>query len=103
MATPMIDDIELAAVQRIRQETRRDSAKARTPGLEGERPRRLGRPSHGALLPGSLLPAPARDDLRALQEKVTAGEEVTFTADITTALEIGHMVIEAFQAEQQAG
>ncbi len=103
MATPMIDDIALAAVQRIRQETRQDYVKQRIPGLEGELHQRLGRPSHRVLLTGFLLPATAQDDLKALQEKVSAGEEVTFTADITTALGIDHMVIEAFQAEQQAG
>ena len=103
MATPMIDDIELAAVQRIRQETRQDYVKQRIPGLEGELHQRLGRSSHRVLLTGFLLPDTAQDDLKTLQEKVTAGEEVTFTADITTALEIDHMVIEAFQAEQQAG
>jgi len=103
MATPMIDDIELAAVQRIRQETRQDYVKQRIPGLEGELHQRLGRSSHRVLLTGFLLPASAQDDLKTLQEKASAGEEVTFTADITTALEIDHMVIEAFQAEQQAG
>jgi phage protein U len=103
MATPMIDDIALAAVQRIRQETRQDYVKQRIPGLEGELHQRLGRASHRVLLTGFLLPATAQGDLKALQEKVSAGEEVTFTADITTALGIDHMVIEAFQAEQQAG
>ncbi len=103
MPTPMIDDIELAAVQRIRQETRQDYVKHRIAGLEGELHQRLGRRSHRVLLTGLLLPAAAQDDLKKLQEKASAGDEVTFTADITTALEIDRMVIEAFQAEQEVG
>jgi hypothetical protein len=99
----MIDDIELAAVQRIRQQTRQDYAKHRIPGLEGELHQRLGRRSHRVLLTGLLLPATGQDDLEKLQEKARSGEEVTFTSDITTALEIDRMVIEAFDAEQQIG
>lgn len=103
MPTPMIDDIELAAVQRIRQQTRQDYAKHRIPGLEGELHQRLGRRSHRVHLSGVLLPATAEDDLKTLQEKASSGEEVTFTADITTALAIDKMVIESFQAEQTVG
>jgi phage protein U len=100
---PMIDDLELTAVQRIRQQTRQDYAKHRIPGLEGELHQRLGRRSHRVLLSGVLLPASAEDDLKTLQEKAAGGEEITFTADITTALEIDRMVIESFQAEQTVG
>jgi hypothetical protein len=103
MATPMIDDIELAAVQRIRQETRQDYVRQRIPGLEGELHQRLGRASHRVWLTGLLLPFDAAEDLKKLQQKASAGEEVTFTADITTALEVSHMVIEAFAAEQEVG
>jgi hypothetical protein len=103
MPTPMIDDIQLVAVQRIRQQTHQDYVKQRIPGLEGELHQRLGRRSHRVHLTGLLLPGTGQDDLKKLQEKATAGEEVTFTADITTALEIDRMVIEAFQAEQEVG
>ncbi|MGC4084799.1 MAG: hypothetical protein QM736_22475 [Vicinamibacterales bacterium] len=103
MPTPMIDDFELTAVQRIRQQTRQDYAKHRIPGLEGELHQRLGRRSHRVFLSGVLMPESADDDLKTLQEKASSGEEVTFTADITTALSIDKMVIESFQAEQTVG
>jgi hypothetical protein len=103
VAVPMIDDFELTAVQRIRQETDQDFARQRIAGLDGTLHQRLGRASHRVLIDGVLLPATAADDLKTLQEKASAGAEVTFTADITTALSIQKMVVESFQAEQQVG
>lgn len=103
MPAPMIDDIELRAVQAIRQETRQDFVPQPVVGLEGMPQQRLGRRSHRILLSGCLLPDKAAEDLAALQAKAASGEEVTFTADITTALEIAKMVIVSFTAEQQIG
>jgi phage protein U len=99
----MIDDIELKAVQVIRQETDQDFVRQKIAGLPGTLHQRLGRRSHRVLLSGALLPDTAAGDLEKLQGKAAAGEEVTFTADITTALTIDKMVIEAFRAEQQVG
>src|SRR5258708_1265595 len=101
MPTPMIDDIELKAVQYIRQETDQDYVRQKVPALSGTLHQKLGRRSHRVVLTGYLLPATASDDLKKLQEKAAAGEEVTFTADITTALSIDKMVMESFRAEQQ--
>ncbi len=103
MATLMIDDFELKAVQQIRQETHQDFARQRVIGLEGTLHQKLGRRSHRVWLWGYLLPATAADDLKTLQEKASAGAEVTFTADIVTALEVQKMVIESLQAEQRVG
>ena len=86
MATPMIDDIELKAVQYIRQETDQDFTRQRVAGLSGTLHQKLGRASHRVVLTGYLLPATATDDLKKLQDKASSGDEVTFTADITTAL-----------------
>lgn len=99
----MIDDFELKAVQFIRQETEQAYARHDIPGLEGTFHQKLGRKSHRVELHGLLLPATATDDLKTLQEKASTGAEVTFTADITTALEIQTMVIETFRAEQTVG
>lgn len=101
--TPMIDDIELVAVQHIRQETEQGYVAQRIAGLDGTLHQRLGRRSHRVRLAGVLFGDSAPDDLKALQEKALAGEEVAFTADITTALEISAMVIESFVAEQDIG
>jgi hypothetical protein len=103
MATPMIDDFELAAVQQIRQETDQDFGRQHALGLDGTLHQKLGRRSHRVWLWGYLLPDSAADDLKKLQEKASQGEEVTFTADIVAALEVEKMVIESFQAEQRVG
>ncbi|MEN3333449.1 MAG: hypothetical protein V7641_2814 [Blastocatellia bacterium] len=103
MPVPMIDDIELKAVQTIRQETSSGFAEQRVVGLDGTLHQKLGRRSHRVELSGFLLPDTAADDLGKLQDKASKGEEVTFTADITTALKIDKMVIEQFRAEQQVG
>ena len=101
--TPMVDDIELNAVQHVRQETEQGYVTQRVAGLDGTLHQRLGRRSHRVRLAGVLVGDTAHDDLEALQKKAQAGDEVTFSADITTALEISHMVIEEFVAEQRVG
>lgn len=103
MAAPMLDDMELKAVQWIRQETEQDFVRQKIVGLDGTLHQKLGRRSHRVMLSGVLLPETAADDLKKLQEKAAAGAEVTFTADITTALSVTKMVIERFAAEEQVG
>jgi hypothetical protein len=103
MAAPMIDDIELKAVQTIRQETEQDYLRQRIAGLDGTLHQRMGRRSHRVTLAGFLLADTAADDLGKLQKKAAAGDEITFSADIATALEIEHMVIESFASEQTIG
>jgi phage protein U len=103
MPVPMIDDIELKAVQHVRQETAASFAEQHVIGLNGTLHQKMGRRSHRVELRGFLLPDTAVDDLKKLQEKSSKGEEVTFTADITTALTIDKMLVERFQAEQQVG
>ena len=99
----MIDDIELRAVQVLRQETEQDFARQEVVGLAGTLHQRLGRRSHRVFLAGLLLPDTATTDLEKLQEKASSGDEVTFTADITTALKVDRMVIESLAAEQRVG
>ena len=103
MPAPMIDDIELKAVQYIRQETEPDFIPQRIAGLAGTLHQSLGRRSHRVVVQGLLLPDSSTDQLKKLQEKAKTGSEVTFTADITTALEIDKMVIESLRAEQRVG
>lgn len=99
----MIDDFELKAVQIIRQETDQDFVRQKVAGLDGTLHQKLGRASHRVFIHGLLIPDTAVDDLKSLQSKASAGDEVTFTADITTALSIDKMVIESFRAEQDTG
>lgn len=103
MGVPMIDDVELKAAQYLRQETDQGFVQQRIAGLPGTLHQSLGRRSHRVLIHGVLLPDTATDDLAKLQDKAKSGAEVTFAADITTALAIDKMVIESFQAEQTVG
>jgi hypothetical protein len=103
MPTPMIDDVELRAVQHVRQETDLSFVRQAIAGLDGTLHSRLGRRSHRVVVSGLLTADTAADDLKKLQEKASLGEEVTFTADISTALSIDKMVIESFVAEQRVG
>jgi hypothetical protein len=99
----MVDDLQLGAVQWLRQETEQGFAQQRVAGLDGTLHQKVGRWSHRLLVTGMLMPATATDDLAALQTKVAGGAEVTFTADIATALAVEKMVIESFAAEQVPG
>lgn len=99
----MIDEVQLSAVQWIREETQQDYARQRVAGLEGTLHQRIGRRSHRVALSGLLGSEAAADDLKALQEKATSGDEVTFSADISTALAVEKMVIESFAAHQAVG
>ena len=103
MATPMLDDLELKAVQWIREETDAAFARQRIVGLDGTLHQKVGRASHRVMLAGAFLPDTSTDDLKKLQTKAAAGAEVTFTADITTALDVQKYVIESIAAEQVAG
>lgn len=103
MPIPMLDDLELKAVQIVRQEIEQGYRRRRIAGLDGTLHEHIGRRSHRVVLGGLLLAETAADDLAALQRKAASGEEVTFTADIATALDIERMVIESFAAEQSVG
>lgn len=103
MPAPMIDELELKAVQIVRTEVEQGYRRHRVAGLDGVVHQHLGRRSHRVLVAGLLLGDTAVDDLATLQAKAAAGDEVGFTADIATALEIDRMVIESFAAEQGVG
>ena len=103
MPVPMIDDLELKAVQTIRQEVEQGWVRQRIAGLDGTLHQKIGRKSHRVAVSGLLIGETAADDLATLQEKSASGAEVSFTADITTALTVEKMVIESFVAEQRVG
>lgn len=103
MPVPMIDDLELGAVQMVRTETEQGFARQRIAGLDGTLHQHVGRQSHRVLLAGLLVGDSAVEDLATLQGIAASGDEVSFTADISTALEIDQMVVESFAAEQGVG
>lgn len=102
-AVPMLDDIALENVFSARHSTRQRVASIPVAGLAGDVQQALGRASHEIELTGLVVGAEARSALEALQKKAAAGEEASFTADITTALELEKVVVlEAHFAEHAA-
>jgi hypothetical protein len=99
----LLGDLTLDYVQRIEHALDGGFAAARIAGLEGELQQRSGRPSHRVFLSGLLLGEDAGSALAALQEKAKSGEELTFAANITTALELQNVVITSFRAVELAG
>lgn len=102
-AVPTIDDIQLDPVLVIRQRVLARINPTPVIGLAGDVQQRLGRASHEVELRGLLHGADALDKLDTLQGKVASGEEVDFTADITTALEVARMVVVEAEFEELAG
>src|SRR5262252_671407 len=78
---PMVDDVSLAAVQWVRQETQQGFATQQVAGLDGTLHQKLGRRSHRITLAGVLLSDSAKDDLAKLQDKASSGAEVSFAAE----------------------
>lgn len=102
-AIPMIGDVALQAVQRVRHEVDGGFALVPVENLPGRLVQRHGRGSHVIELEGVLYGESAADDLATLQGLATSGEEQVFTADIVTALDLTHVVVERFVAAQIAG
>lgn len=99
---PMVDDLPLDAVSWIRQRTVTRAAGIPVADLPGDVQQLLGRGSHEIEVAGVLV-GEARDALSALQEKAAAGAEVPFTADITTALDIEHVIVVEAEFVETAG
>lgn len=102
-AIPMLDDLALDAVTWVRQSTRQRVLSLPVAGLMGDIQQRLGRASYEVELTGTLVGEGAPDALHDLQNKAKSGEEVTFTADITSALELDKVVIVSAVFEASAG
>ena len=100
---PLLGDISLGSVQRIEHSLDAGFSGSRVVGLEGELQQRAGRPSHEIRIAGVLVGADAAETLGTLQMAAQTGEELTFSADITKALDLQKVVIRSFHAEQAAG
>jgi hypothetical protein len=99
----MIDDLALDMVAWVRQRTTQGYVSQPVAGLEGHVQQRLGRASYEIELAGVLVGEGVADALATLQKKVAAGDEVTFTADITSALALDKVVILAAELQETAG
>ncbi len=102
-AIPLIGDIPLDAVQTISHQLDTGFAPMRIAGLDGEVQQRAGRPSHRIVIEGLLIGDGAKEALGKLQAAATSGEELSFAADITSALDLSKVVIRGLAAEEAAG
>ncbi len=100
---PLLGDISLDSLHEIRHEL--DAGFVSTPiaGLTGELQQRIGRRSHRIVLAGSLFGDNPADKLKTLQDAASKGEELTFSADITKALDLQKVVITEFSTAASAG
>lgn len=100
---PIVGDITLSAVQQIDHVVDAGFVTAPVPGLDGDPVQRAGRGSHAIRIRGVLRGDTALDDLAALQTAAADGEEVSFAADITTALELQKVVLTDLRVREVAG
>ena len=100
---PLLADVPLTSVQRIEQVVDGRFAAVPVLALDGDVHQRSGRGSHRIRIVGLLHGETVADDLATLQDTATAGAEVTFAADIVTALDLQQVVITSFRASEQAG
>jgi hypothetical protein len=100
---PLLGDISLTAVQRISHSLAAGFASTPIAGLPGELQQRSNRSSHRVHIQGSIFGPTAADDLKALQDAAAAGDELTFSADISKALDLQKVVIVALHAVEVAG
>lgn len=100
---PLLGDISLDSVQEIRHDL--DAGFTATPiaGLAGDLQQRTNRRSHRIVVAGMLFGDSSADQLKSLQEAAGKGEELTFSADISSALDLQKVVITEFTAVQVSG
>src|SRR3989440_2085669 len=100
---PLIGDISLEMVQRIDHVLDAGFVPTRIAGLAGELQQRSGRPSHRIRISGILSGEGVGEQIKKLQEAAQTGDEQTFAADITKALDLQKVVITSFRATESAG
>lgn len=103
MSVPLLGDLSLEFVQQIEHCHDSGFASTRIAGLAGELQQRGGRLSHRILIEGILFGETAADDLKSLQQAAAAGDELTFSADISAALDLQKVVIGTLYASELAG
>jgi hypothetical protein len=100
---PLLGDISLELVQTIEHELDGGFASMPIAGLDGELQQRTARPSHRIRIAGLLAGEGAADQLGTLQEAAATGEELTFAANIVSALDLQRIVLTGFRAAEAAG
>ena len=100
---PLLGDISLEFVQSIEHSLEGGFTSTRIASLPGELQQRSGRPSHRVEIAGMLFGEGVADRLSSLQTAAATGEELTFAADISTALDLQKVVLTDFHAAEVAG
>lgn len=100
---PLVGDIALSSVQQIDHVMSAGFQRIAVPGLDGDVLQRAGRGSHGIWIRGVLSGETAMADLGKLQKLAAAGTEVSFSTDITVALELAQVVVADLRAQAVAG
>jgi len=100
---PLLGSIALEAVERVEHVLDAGFTAMPIAGLDGELQQRSGRGSHRILLRGRLFGEGAADALGELQSAAADGRELTFAADVTTALDLQNVVVESLRAAEAAG
>jgi hypothetical protein len=103
MSVPLLGDIALEFVQQIEHWHDSGFVSTRIAGLAGELQQRSGRLSHRIRIVGILFGETAADALKTLQQASVIGDELTFSADITSALDLQQVVITSMRAVEVAG
>lgn len=101
-AVPLLGDISLQYVQHLEHSLDGGYRQTRIPGLAGELQQNIGRLSHNIFISGTLFGEDASSQLETLQQTATSGEELTFAANIVSALELQKVVITQFHATESA-
>jgi len=98
---PMLGDWEVPHIAAIRSAERRAFAELPVPGRAGSVFQDLNAGPLRLAIEGSLYGDEARDDfLEEIRGKFRAGEPVTFVADIVTATEVQHVIVEELRFEE---
>lgn len=103
---PVLDDVALTMVQDLDHHLDAGFVATAVVGLDGDVQQRTNRRSHQVRIRGVLAGSDAEQvkaDVEKLQEKAAAGAEITFTADIVSALELKQVVIRSLDIGERAG
>ncbi|WOD39717.1 hypothetical protein [Nodosilinea sp. E11] len=100
---PLLGDISLDAIQHIEHTLDAGFVPTRIVSLPGTLQQRAGRPSHQIQIASVLTGPEAKTQLETLQQAAATGAELTFAADIASALDLQKVVITGFRAQEVAG
>lgn len=99
---PVLGDWEIPRIQRMRTNELRRFAELPVPGRSGSLLQDLNSAPTTIEIHGSLFAAERSEFFTKVREKFSAGERLTFVADITEATDIQYVVIESMQFEESS-